>query len=52
MLVLLRLFGVNSADPFTLGAAAFAVVLLCVVASLVPALGAARTDAVRSLRID
>ena len=47
-----RLFGVNSADPFTLAGAAVAVVALCVVASLVPALGAARIDPVRSLRVD
>ena len=47
-----RLFGVGSADPLTLAAAAVAVVALCVVASLVPALGAARVDPVRSLRMD
>jgi putative ABC transport system permease protein len=47
-----RLFGVSSADPFTLGGAGAAVVLLCALASLLPALRASRTDPVRSLRLD
>ena len=47
-----RLFGVGSADPLTLGSAALAIVALCAVASLVPALRAARVDPVRSHRVE
>ena len=47
-----RLFGVSPLDPLTIAAAAGAIALLTVTASLVPALRAARVDPVRSLRVD
>lgn len=47
-----RLFGVSAFDPPTLAAAGLAIICLCVVASLVPAVRAARTDPVRSLRVE
>ena len=47
-----RLFGISALDPLTLAAAGLAIVLLCVIASLVPALRASRIDPVRSLRVE
>lgn len=47
-----RLFGVDSLDPLTITATGLGIVLLTVVASLIPALRAARVDPVRSLRVD
>ena len=51
-LVSARLYGVTAFDPGTLAAASGAIVALSVIASLVPALRAARIDPVRSLRVD
>lgn len=45
-----RLFGVSSADPLTLLGAGAAVVMLCIAASLVPALRAAAVDPLAALR--
>ena len=47
-----RLFGVSGVDPLTIVGTAIAIALLTVVASLVPAVRAARVDPVRSLRVD
>jgi predicted permease len=47
-----RLFGISALDPVTLAAAGLAIVLLCVIASLVPALRAARIDPILSLRVE
>jgi predicted permease len=47
-----KLFGVSGFDPATLTIACLAIVVLCVVASLVPAMRAARIDPARSLRAE
>ena len=47
-----RLFGIGAFDPATLAAAGLGVIVLCVAASLVPAVRAARIDPVRSLRVE
>ena len=47
-----RLYGVTAVDPTTLAGAALAVMTLSIVASLLPAVRAARVDAVRSLRVE
>ena len=47
-----RLFGVSAFDPATLATAAGAIVGVCLVASLLPAIRAARIDPVRSLRAE
>lgn len=47
-----RLYGVTPLDPLTIGVAVFSILVLSVVASLIPALRAARVDPVRSLRVD
>ena len=47
-----RLFGVSGLDPLTIAGTAMAIAVLTVVASLVPAVRAARIDPVRSLRVD
>ena len=46
-----RLYGVTALDPATVIAAALAVIVLTIAASLVPAVRAARVDPVKSLRI-
>jgi ABC-type lipoprotein release transport system permease subunit len=46
-----RLYGVTPLDPATIAVAAAAILVLSVVASLIPALRAARVDPVRSLRV-
>ena len=51
-LVEARLYGVTPLDPTTIAGAALSILLLSVVASLVPAIRAARVDPVRSLRVD
>ena len=47
-----RLFGVTPLDPLTLAVTAVSILLLCGIASLVPALKAGRVDPVRSLRVE
>ena len=47
-----RLFGVTALDPLTFAGAGLAIVALCAMASLVPAVRAGRVDPVRSLRVD
>lgn len=47
-----RLFGVSAMDPLTIAAAVAAILSLGIVASLVPAMRAARVDPVRSLRVE
>jgi ABC-type antimicrobial peptide transport system permease subunit len=47
-----RLYGVTPLDPATLTIAGGAAILLSIVASLVPAVRAARVDPVRSLRVE
>jgi predicted permease len=47
-----RLFGVTALDPISLTLAAIGIILLCTIASLVPAVRAARIDPVRSLRVE
>lgn len=47
-----RLFGVSGLDPLTIGGTAVAIAVLTLLASLVPAVRAARVDPVRSLRVD
>lgn len=47
-----RLYGVTPLDPLTIGMAVFSILILSVVASLIPALRAARVDPVGSLRVD
>jgi putative ABC transport system permease protein len=47
-----RLFGVTAMDPLTIASAVAAILSVGIVASLVPAMRAARVDPVRSLRVE
>ena len=47
-----RLFGVTALDPIVLASASAGIVALCIAASLLPAMRAARVDPVRSLRAE
>jgi predicted permease len=51
-LVASRLYGVSSFDPVSIAAAAIGILALTIVASLMPALRAARVDPVTSLRVE
>ena len=47
-----RLYGVSRFDPLSMGLAAVAIFALSIIASVLPAIRAARIDPVRSLRVE